>query len=276
MFNWARVAFCCLQLRTLTLRGAVRRLFRADSQWRGPTSWVQGSKPQPTSMGVEGDGKGVQIPASCCLRLGPWLKGLSWAFPGRAFFFWGSFFLNDFLIPKWQPTPVFLPGEFHGQRSLPGLWGHKESDTIEQLTLSLLSLYNHAISLSSSVAIWPHLPLRSLQGPTCSQLGTSLPSGPLTPWSGLSLCLPVCLLEEHPAPSIPLSSSLSSHFQSSYSTHKLVKMGLLRVTVFICNFFPFRKFWCLTLSMVASIASLISLFWFLTGFSLLFGFLCPL
>ena len=28
---------------------------------------------------------------------------------------------------KWQPTPVFLPGESHGQRSLAGysLWGHK-------------------------------------------------------------------------------------------------------------------------------------------------------
>ena len=36
---------------------------------------------------------------------------------------------------KWQPTPVFLPGEFHGQRSLAGYspWGHKESDTIEGL-----------------------------------------------------------------------------------------------------------------------------------------------
>ena len=31
---------------------------------------------------------------------------------------------------KWQPTPVFLPGESHGQRSLAGYspWGHKESD----------------------------------------------------------------------------------------------------------------------------------------------------
>ena len=39
----------------------------------------------------------------------------------------------------WQPTPVFLPGEFHGQRSLAGYspWGHKESDMTEQLTLSL-------------------------------------------------------------------------------------------------------------------------------------------
>ena len=33
----------------------------------------------------------------------------------------------------WQPTPVFLPGEFHGQRSLVGSspWGHKESDMTE-------------------------------------------------------------------------------------------------------------------------------------------------
>ena len=33
----------------------------------------------------------------------------------------------------WQPTPVFLPGEAHGQRSLVGYspWGHKELDTIE-------------------------------------------------------------------------------------------------------------------------------------------------
>ena len=34
---------------------------------------------------------------------------------------------------KWQPTSVFLPGKFHGQRSLEGYspWGHKESDTTE-------------------------------------------------------------------------------------------------------------------------------------------------
>ena len=40
---------------------------------------------------------------------------------------------------EWLLTPVFLPGEFHGQRSLVGYspWGHKESDTTGQLTLSL-------------------------------------------------------------------------------------------------------------------------------------------
>ena len=38
---------------------------------------------------------------------------------------------------KWQPTPVFLPGKCHGQRSPADYspWGHKESDMTEQLTL---------------------------------------------------------------------------------------------------------------------------------------------
>ena len=36
----------------------------------------------------------------------------------------------------WQLTPVFLPREFHGQRSLAGYspWGHKESYVTELLT----------------------------------------------------------------------------------------------------------------------------------------------
>ena len=36
-------------------------------------------------------------------------------------------------LEKEIPTPVFLPGEFHGQRSLVGYspWCHKESDTTE-------------------------------------------------------------------------------------------------------------------------------------------------
>ena len=40
---------------------------------------------------------------------------------------------------KWQPTPVILPGEFHGQRSLAGYspWGCKESSMTEQLSLIL-------------------------------------------------------------------------------------------------------------------------------------------
>ena len=39
---------------------------------------------------------------------------------------------------EWLLTLVFLPGEFHGQRSLVGNspWGHKESDMTEQLSPS--------------------------------------------------------------------------------------------------------------------------------------------
>ena len=45
---------------------------------------------------------------------------------------------------NWQPTPVFLPGQYHGQRSQAGysLWVHKESDTTEQLTFLLFWLLN--------------------------------------------------------------------------------------------------------------------------------------
>ena len=40
------------------------------------------------------------------------------------FMYWGR---------KWQPTPVFLPGESQGRGSLMGcrLWGRTESDTTE-------------------------------------------------------------------------------------------------------------------------------------------------
>ena len=39
---------------------------------------------------------------------------------------------------EWQSTPVVLPEESHGQRSLEGYnpWGHKELDMTEQLTTS--------------------------------------------------------------------------------------------------------------------------------------------
>ena len=41
---------------------------------------------------------------------------------------------------EWLPAPVFLPGEFHGQRKLAGYnpWGGKKSDMTERLTLSLV------------------------------------------------------------------------------------------------------------------------------------------
>ena len=57
---------------------------------------------------------------------------------------------------KWQPIPVFLPGEFHGQRSMVGYspWRCKEPDMAEQLThgsLSSKSLYNFYIILKIKI-----------------------------------------------------------------------------------------------------------------------------
>ena len=46
----------------------------------------------------------------------------------------------------WQPTPVFLPGDCHGQRILEGYsqWVHKESDTTKATTNQLY--YYHFIT----------------------------------------------------------------------------------------------------------------------------------
>ena len=43
---------------------------------------------------------------------------------------------------EWLPTPVFWPGEFHGERSLVGYspWGGKELDTTDPITLHFFYL----------------------------------------------------------------------------------------------------------------------------------------
>ena len=70
------------------------------------------------NISVPGGASGKE-PTCQCRRLkrwgfGPWVRKIPWR---RA----------------WQPTPVFLSAESHGQRSLAGYspWGRKESDTAE-------------------------------------------------------------------------------------------------------------------------------------------------
>ena len=43
---------------------------------------------------------------------------------------------------KWQPTPVFLPGETQGWQSMVGchLWGHTESDATEATWQQLVKI----------------------------------------------------------------------------------------------------------------------------------------
>ena len=55
---------------------------------------------------------------------------------------------------EWQPTPLFLPGKFHGHMSLAGYspWGCKKSNTIDQLTLSVsLDLRGKVTKTSSDI-----------------------------------------------------------------------------------------------------------------------------
>ena len=56
---------------------------------------------------------------------------------------------------EWLPTPVFLPGEFHGQRNLVGYspWGCKGSDTTEQLTFTCLYISRHHLGSLSKIEI---------------------------------------------------------------------------------------------------------------------------
>ena len=70
--------------------------------------------------GFPGGASGKESTCQCRrhkrLRFNPWVRKFPWR-------------------RKWQPTPVSLPGKFHGHRSLVGYrpWGCKESDTIEQV-----------------------------------------------------------------------------------------------------------------------------------------------
>ena len=57
---------------------------------------------------------------------------------------------------KWLPTPVFLPGKSHGQRSLAGYspQGCKESDMIEQQHFRLSLSSRHQSALSHKMRNW--------------------------------------------------------------------------------------------------------------------------
>ena len=77
----------------------------------------------PIAMGFLGFPKWFSCKESTCQcrrhEFDPWVRKIPWS-------------------RKWLLTPVFLPKEFHGQRSLVGYspWSHRESDMTEGLTLS--------------------------------------------------------------------------------------------------------------------------------------------
>ena len=81
----------------------------------------------PTQEGFRGGLAGKE--SACQHRtcgFNPWVRKITWR-------------------RKWQPTPLFLTGKFHGQRSLAGYnpCGHKELDTTEHT----FQTKNHAPAL---------------------------------------------------------------------------------------------------------------------------------
>ena len=64
------------------------------------------------------------FPGGSAVKASAWNERDLGSIPGSGRFPWRK---------KWQPTPVLLPGESHGWRSLLGYspWGCKESDTTE-------------------------------------------------------------------------------------------------------------------------------------------------
>ena len=121
--------------------------------WRIPWTEEPGRLQSMGSLGVGHDcatslslftfiiGEGNGNPLQCSCLENPMDRGAWWAtVHGVA---QSQTRLSDFTFTfhfhhwrrKWQPTPVFLPGESYGRRSLVGYspWSRKESDTTERL-----------------------------------------------------------------------------------------------------------------------------------------------
>ena len=111
--------------------GMVR--FRAENA-KSAVQFYDGSAILLLSILVRGEGNGTPLQYSCLenpMDGGAWKAAVHGVTEGLHFYF--SLFTLMHWRRKWQPAPVFLPGESQGQGSLVGcrLWGRPESDTTE-------------------------------------------------------------------------------------------------------------------------------------------------
>ena len=110
---------------------AVWKLDSRLANWGGPAVRSL-PKSRPVEVEVGGtwsgssgdDGNGQRLPDGSDGKRPACNAGAVGSIPGLERFPWRR---------EWLPTLVFLPGDFHGQRSLAGYspWGHKESDMTE-------------------------------------------------------------------------------------------------------------------------------------------------
>ena len=124
-------------------QGSPERLFRVSTSLLGLPRWLSGKE------------------FTCqCKRLrrcssGSWIRKIPWR-------------------RKWQPLPLFLPGESHGQRSLTGYSprGRKESDMTEHshtlLLLLLISSLLSGLGLMNEGIMWGSSTINTLKLPLCN------------------------------------------------------------------------------------------------------------
>ena len=136
----------------------------------------------------------VKNPSAQCRKyrrhgFSPWVKKIPWS-------------------RKWQPTPVFLSGKSHGQRSLAGYspWGHKKLDAAEHTYYWPCHSHIFSPTRSSSLKKPP-------SGPMLQYLTTwySISSGRETPHSTASMSLwpPIRAVDIQLIPSALLSTQLA-------------------------------------------------------------------
>ena len=119
MFSFARsMSFGCASLSALLVRIYLQWRRPQFNSWDGKIRWRRNRLPNSSILGFAFGSAGKE--SACNV-------GDLGSIPGLGRFPWRRERLS---------TPVFWLGEFHGLYSP---WGHKESDTTEQLSLSFLS-----------------------------------------------------------------------------------------------------------------------------------------
>ena len=132
---------------------------------------------------------------------------------------------------KWQPTPVFSPGESQGRGSLVGcrLWGRTESDTLKQLSRSSSRKPNSSAPFAHIPSIVKSYQFYLQDIPNPSTLSPLLPSDSQTTIhfdrNHCNSCLSVSSL--CPSTQGPLQSVHLAATRDIFSKHKLQHNTLL-------------------------------------------------
>ena len=175
----------------------------------------------------------------------------------------------------WLPTPVFLPWELHGQGSLAGysLWGCKEWDVTEGLTLSLLLRCNTQFSGSvMSDSLRPHGLHRARLRPPSSTPRAHSNSCPLSRWCHPTISSSVvpfssCLQSFPASESFPMSQLFTSGVQNAQNDRNYPKNWSTSFVCFISTAFLIDSYFAWIPPVAGN-----SLFWRRLSLSLFFFF----